>query len=247
MTDLSGKTAIVTGASRGIGLGIAQALGQAGCRVACVATSEASAERGAAAVRETGSEALAFAADVRESERATEIAKEVLGAWGQVDILVNNAGITRDGLLMKMSDEDIHSVVDINLKAAMLYARAVSRAMIKARSGSIINVSSIVGLMGSPGQSNYAAAKAGLFGLTRSLASEMGGRGVRVNAIAPGYIQTDMTSELPEAVKAESLKSIPMARFGDPADIANGVLFLASDAASYVTGTTLVIDGGMSL
>jgi len=247
VTDLSGKAAIVTGASRGIGLGIAEALARSGCRVACVATSDASAERGAVAVRDAGSEALAFAADVRESSRAAEIAKSVADEWGRIDILVNNAGITRDGLLMKMSDEDIDSVIDINLKAAMFYTRAVARTMIRARSGSVVNVSSIVGLVGSPGQSNYAAAKAGLFGLTRSLAAEFGARGVRVNAIAPGYIQTDMTSKLTEEVKAESMKSIPMARFGDPADIANGVLFLVSDAASYVTGTTLVIDGGMSL
>jgi 3-oxoacyl-[acyl-carrier protein] reductase len=247
MTDLSGKVALVTGASRGIGLGIAESLARSGCRVACVATSESSAERGAAAVRAAGSEALAFAADVRESSRASEIVEATIKEWGSIDVLVNNAGITRDGLLMKMSDEDIDSVIDINLKAAMFYTRAVSRPMIKARGGSIINVSSIVGLMGSAGQSNYAAAKAGLIGLTRSLAAEFGGRSVRVNAIAPGYIQTDMTSELPEGVKAESMKAIPMGRFGDPSDIANGVLFLASEAASYITGTTLVIDGGMSL
>ncbi len=247
MTDLSGKTAIVTGASRGIGLGITQTLARAGCKVAAVATSETSAERGAAAARELGVEALAFAADVRDSARAQEIATEVAKTWGGIDILVNNAGITRDGLLMKMSDEDIDSVIDINLKAALFYSRAVARPMIKARTGSIINVSSIVGLVGSAGQSNYAAAKAGLFGVTRSLAAEFGARGVRVNAIAPGYIQTDMTSELPEEVKEQSRKAIPMGRFGDPEDIANGVLFLASDAAGYVTGTTLVIDGGMSL
>ncbi len=247
MTDLSGRTAIVTGASRGIGLGITEALARAGCRVAAVATSESSAEKGAAAARDAGGEALAFAADVRDGARADEVAKAVMGEWGRIDVLVNNAGITRDGLLMKMSDEDIDSVIDINLKAALFWSRAVARPMIKGRAGSIINVSSIVGLMGSPGQSNYAAAKAGLFGITRSLAAEFGARGVRVNAIAPGYIKTDMTADLPDEVKQKSLAGIPMGRFGEAADIANGVLFLASDASSYVTGTTLVIDGGMSL
>jgi len=247
MTDLSGKTALVTGGSRGIGRGVVEALARSGCRVGVVATSESSAELGAAAAREAGSEALAFAADVRDGARASEIAAAVSKEWGRIDILVNNAGVTRDGLLMKMSDEDIDTVIDVNLKAALLYARAVARPMMKQRSGSIINVSSIVGLVGSPGQSNYAAAKAGLFGITRSLASEFGARGVRVNAIAPGYIQTDMTSGLPEEVKAKSLEQIPMGRFGEAEDIAQGVLFLASDAASYVTGTTLVIDGGMSL
>jgi 3-oxoacyl-[acyl-carrier protein] reductase len=245
--DLSGRVAIVTGGSRGIGRAVVTELARAGCRVAVVATSESSAGQGVAAAEEAGGEARAFAADVRDGARAAEVVGEVVSAWGRLDVLVNNAGVTRDGLLMRMADEDIEAVLDTNLKAALLWCRAALKPMMKARSGSIVNISSIVGLMGSAGQSNYAAAKAGLFGLTRSLAAELGGRGVRVNAIAPGYIQTDMTAELPQEVRERSLARIPLGRLGEPADIARGVLFLASDAASYVTGATLVIDGGMSL
>lgn len=247
MTDLSGKTALVTGGSRGIGLAIVSTLAAAGCRVAVTATSESSAERGVAAAAEAGSEGLAFAADVRDSARANEVVAGVVDAWGGLDILVNNAGITRDTLLMRMSDEDIDSVIDTNLKGALLYCRAVTKPMMKKRSGAIVNVSSIVGITGNAGQSNYAAAKAGIFGITRSLAAELGGRGVRVNAVAPGYIQTDMTNDLPEAVREGALTQIPLGRLGDPEDIAKGVAFLVSDDAAYVTGTTLVVDGGMSL
>jgi 3-oxoacyl-[acyl-carrier protein] reductase len=184
---------------------------------------------------------------VRDPARANAVVEEVVALCGRIDVLVNNAGITRDGLLMRMTDEDIDAVIDVNLKGALYWCRAVARPLTKARSGCIVNVSSIVGLTGNAGQSNYAAAKAGIFGLTRSLAAEFGGRGVRVNAVAPGYIQTDMTAGLPEQVKEASLKRIPLGRLGEPADIARAVLFLASDAASYVTGTTLVVDGGMSL
>lgn len=247
MTNLDGKVAIVTGGSRGIGLAIVEAFARAGAKVAVVATSDGSAERGAEAARAAGGEATAFAADVSDGARANEVVAQVLAAWGRVDVLVNNAGITRDMLLMKMSDEDIDQVIDVNLKGALRWCRAVVRPMMKARSGSIVNVSSIVGLVGSPGQSNYAGAKAGIMGVTRSLAAELGGRGIRVNSIAPGYIQTDMTSGLPEEVKQHSLGQIPLGRFGAAEDIAKGALFLASDEAGYVTGTTLVIDGGMSL
>jgi 3-oxoacyl-[acyl-carrier protein] reductase len=247
MTDLSGQVALVTGGSRGIGLSIVQELARAGCRVAVVATSQPGADAGAEAAAAAGGEGQGYAADVRDSTRATEIAADVMERWGRLDILINNAGITRDNLLMRMADEDIESVIDINLKGALYYCRAVARPMTKARRGSIVNISSIVGITGNAGQSNYAAAKAGIFGLTRSLAAEMGGRGVRVNAIAPGYIQTDMTSELPEQVREASLKRIPLGRLGDPADIARAAIFLCSDAASYITGTTVVVDGGMSL
>ena len=261
MTDLSGKVALVTGGSRGIGLGISQALARAGCRVAVLATTQEGADRGAAtacaapaagrdpsgAGAAVPAECIGVAADVRDGARATAVVAEVLERWGRLDILVNNAGITRDNLLMRMADEDIESVLDTNLKGALYFCRAVARTMTKARSGCIVNVSSIVGLTGNAGQSNYAAAKAGLFGLTRSVAKELGGRGVRVHAIAPGYIRTDMTASLSEEVKAKSLEHIPLGRLGEPADIANAVLFLCSDAASYITGSTLVVDGGMSL
>jgi 3-oxoacyl-[acyl-carrier protein] reductase len=247
MTDRSGRVALVTGGSRGIGRAIVEELARGGCKVAVVATTEAGAEASAAAARESGAEAQAWAADVREPGRATAVVEAVVARWGRLDLLVNNAGITRDGLLMRMSDEDIDSVIDVNLKGTLYWCRAVARPMTKARSGCIVNISSIVGITGNAGQSNYAAAKAGIFGLTRSLAAEFGGRGVRVNAIAPGYIQTDMTAGLPEAVRQASLERIPLGRLGEPADIARAVLFLASDAATYITGTTLVVDGGMSL
>ena len=247
MTDLAGQVAIVTGGSRGIGLSVVRELSAAGAAVAVVATSESSAARGAEAARQAGADTLAFAGDVQDSERTGAIVAEILSAWGRVDILVNNAGITRDMLLMKMSDEDIDAVIDVNLKGALRWSRAVVRPMLKARSGAIVNVSSIVALVGSPGQSNYAAAKAGMLGMTRSLAVELGGRGVRVNAVAPGYIQTDMTAELPEEVSRASLGKIPLGRFGDPEDIARAVAFLASPDAAYITGATLVVDGGMSL
>ncbi len=251
MTDLTGKVAIVTGGSRGIGLAISQELARAGCRVAVLATTQDGADRGAAAAMATASDAAAqcvgYAADVRDAARTNEVVADVIKRWGRLDILVNNAGITRDNLLMRMADEDIESVLDTNLKGTLFACRAVARPMTKARSGCIVNVSSIVGITGNAGQSNYAAAKAGLHGLTRSLAKEFGGRGVRVNAVAPGYIQTDMTASLSEELKAESLKHIPLGRLGDPVDIARTVLFLCSDEASYITGTTLVVDGGMSL
>jgi 3-oxoacyl-[acyl-carrier protein] reductase len=247
MTDLSGRVALVTGGSRGIGRAIVEELARGGCKVAVVATTEPGAEASAAAARESGAEAQAWAADVREPGRATSVVEAVVARWGRLDLLVNNAGITRDGLLMRMSDEDIDSVIDVNLKGTLYWCRAVARPMTKARSGCIVNISSIVGITGNAGQSNYAAAKAGIFGLTRSLAAEFGGRGVRVNAIAPGYIQTDMTAGLPETVQKASLERIPLGRLGEPADIARAVLFLASDAATYITGTTLVVDGGMSL
>lgn len=247
MSVLQDKVAIVTGGSRGIGLGIVEAFAREGARVAVVATSDTSAERGAAAARDLGAEVMAFSADVRDGGRAADVVDKVTTEWGGVDVLVNNAGITRDGLLMKMSDEDIDDVIDINLKGALRWSRAVVRPMLKRKGGSIVNISSIVGLIGSPGQSNYAAAKAGVMGVTRALSAELGGRGIRVNSIAPGYIQTDMTADLPEAVKESTLKQIPLSRFGDPADIAAGALFLASEQSSYITGTTLIIDGGMSL
>ena len=247
MTDLSGRTAIVTGGSRGIGRAIVDELARSGCRVAVVATTQEGADAAAAAVTAAGGEAAGYAADVRESARASAVVEDVIKRWGRLDILVNNAGVARDNLLMRLADEDIETVLDVNLKAALYWSRAAARPLLKAKGGSIVNVSSIVGITGNAGQSNYAAAKAGLFGLTRSLAKELGGRGVRVNAIAPGYIQTDMTAALPAEIRDASMKRIPLGRLGEGADIARAVRFLVSDEASYVTGITLVVDGGMSL
>ncbi len=248
MTDTPVRAALVTGGSRGIGRAIVEQLARDGCRLAVVATSEHSAAEGAAAARAAGAPAArAFACDVRDPARVNEIVAETLTAFGRLDVLVNNAGITRDGLIARMSDDDIASVIDVNLKGALWFCRAAARPMSKARGGSIVNVSSIVGLTGNAGQTNYAAAKAGVFGLTRALAAELGGRGVRVNAIAPGWIETDMTAGLPEKVREETLGRIPLARLGRPQDIAQAVAWLAGDASSYVTGATIVVDGGLSL
>src|SRR5262249_32854904 len=222
-------------------------LARCGGKVAVVATTQAGADEAAQAIAGAGGECAGFAADVREAARATAVVDEVVKRWGRLDILVNNAGITRDGLLTRMADEDIDAVVDVTLKAALYWCRAAARPLTKARGGSIVNVSSIVGITGNAGQSNYAAAKAGLFGLTRSLAKELGSRGVRVNAVAPGFIQTDMTPGLSEELKAASLQRMPLGRLGEAQDRARAALFLASDAGAYITGATLVVDGEMSL
>jgi 3-oxoacyl-[acyl-carrier protein] reductase len=248
MTDLAGKVAIVTGGSRGIGRAIVEELGRAGAKVAVVATTQEGADGAAQAVLAAGGEAAGFPADVRDPARAAAVVEEVVRRWGRLDILVNNAGITRDNLLMRMSDEEIDAVIDVNLRAALYWCRAAVRPLSKVRGGcSIVNVSSIVGLTGNAGQVNYAAAKAGLFGLTRALAKELGSRGVRVNALAPGYIQTDMTAGLPPEIREASLKKIPLGRLGEGVDIARAVRFLVSEQAAYVHGVTLVVDGGLSL
>lgn len=245
--DLSGKTALVTGASRGIGRSIAVELARAGACVACVATSEDRARPVADECAALGVKSIAIGADVGDSAAAQAAVDRVLTDFGRLDILVNNAGITKDGLLMRMSDEDFDRVLAVNLKGCFNTCRAVSRAMTKQRSGRIINVTSIVGLIGNAGQANYAASKAGVVGFTKSIAKELGGRGVTANAIAPGFITTDMTSGLSEDIKAASLKEIPLGRFGEPIEIAKAVLFLASDMGSYVTGQVLVVDGGMAI
>ena len=242
------KLAVVTGGMGGLGESITTKMADAGYRV--VVTYSPSNTKWKAWLEEMkggGYDVAAYPVDVADFDDCAAKCAQIEKDCGQIDILVNNAGITKDMVLMRMSDEDISSVIDVNLKGSFYFCRAVARPMMKARSGSIINISSIVGINGNAGQSNYAAAKAGLFGMTRSLAAELGGRGIRVNAVAPGYIETDMTSGLPDDIKQASLGKIPLARFGAGADIARGVRFLASDEAAYVTGTTLVIDGGMSL
>jgi 3-oxoacyl-[acyl-carrier protein] reductase len=245
MSALTNQIAVVTGAGRGIGRAIALKFAAEGADVVVVSRTPENSEKVAAETRALGRRAWAFAVDVADSAAVGAAAEKMLADCGKVDILVNNAGVTRDGLLMRMSDEDWDTVLDTNLKGAFFFTKAFSRAFAKQRSGRIINISSVIGLIGNPGQSNYAASKAGLIGFTQSVAREFASRGVTANAIAPGFIETDMTSELNEVLKANILKQIPMGRFGAAEDIANAALFLASSSAGYVTGQVLIVDGGM--
>jgi len=240
------QVAVVTGAGRGIGHAIAVRLAEEGARVASVSRSENNAQRTADEINATRSEAAcAYAVDVADHSAVQETARKSFADFGRVDILVNNAGVTRDGLSMRLSVEDWDTVLDTNLKGAFSFIQAVVRPMIKQRSGRIINISSIAGLMGNPGQANYAASKAGLIGLTKTLARELASRGITVNAVAPGFIVTDMTEVLPDEVKKSVLGNIPLGKFGEAADIAAAVAFLASPEAKYITGQTLTVDGGM--
>ena len=243
---MEGKVAIVTGASRGIGREIALHLARLGAKVAVnYAGSEAKANEVVAQIVEHGGEAFAVQADVANSEAVERMVKEVLERWGRVDILVNNAGITRDNLLMRMKEEEWDAVINTNLKGVFLCTKAVTRQMMKQRYGRIVNVASIVGVSGNPGQANYVAAKAGVIGLTKTAAKELASRNIPVNAAAPGFITTDMTDQLSEDVRQAMLQQIPLARFGNPEDIAHVVAFLVSDGASYMTGQTIHVDGGM--
>ena len=243
---LEGKTALVTGASRGIGKAIALRLAKEGANIAInFAGNVAAAEEVKAAIEADGGKAILVQADVSDSAAVDAMVKTVVDTFGGIDILVNNAGITRDGLLMRMKDEDWDAVLNTNLKSIFLCTKAVSKLMMKKRSGRIVNMSSVVGVNGNAGQANYSAAKAGAIGFTKSMAKELAGRGITVNAIAPGFIQTDMTAVLPEAVKESMAKSIPLGRLGAPEDIAGTVLFLVSDCASYITGQVINVDGGM--
>lgn len=243
---LAGKTALVTGASRGIGRAIALRLAEAGANVVVnYAGSEAAAAETVAKVKELGREAIMIRANVANAEEVNEMFKEALEHFGTIDILVNNAGITRDNLLMRMKEEEWDEVIATNLKGVFNCLKAATRPMMKQRSGKIINITSVVGVLGNPGQANYVAAKAGVIGLTKTAARELASRGITVNAVAPGFIDTDMTATLPEDVKASMLGQIPLGRLGQADDIAGVVLFLASDAANYMTGQTLHVDGGM--
>lgn len=248
--QFSGKVALVTGASRGIGRAIAVELARHGAQVFCTSTKEggcADTLAAVAALPAGAGSARALVVDVGDAASAEQLAKTVLDAAGRLDFLVNNAGITRDGLFLRMSAGDFDAVLGTNLRGTFLVCKAFARAMAKARGGRIVNIGSVVGLTGNAGQANYAASKAGLIGLSKSLAQELAGRGITVNVIAPGFVATDMTAVLTADVKETMLKQIPLGRFGEPDDIARVVSFLCSDAAAYVTGQTLVVDGGMTM
>ncbi|MCK0470719.1 3-oxoacyl-[acyl-carrier-protein] reductase [Halalkalibacter sp. APA_J-10(15)] len=243
---LQGQTAIVTGASRGIGRATALELGRNGANVVVnYAGSQAKAEEVVTEIKGFGVDAIAIQANVADGEQVKALMKQTVDAFGRIDILVNNAGITRDNLLMRMKDDEWDDVINTNLKGVFQCAKAVSRQMMKQRYGRIINVASVVAVLGNAGQANYVAAKAGVIGLTKTLARELANRNIHVNAVAPGFIETDMTDELGEDMKAQLLNQIPLATLGKPEDIANTIRFLASSDADYMTGQTLHVDGGM--
>lgn len=243
---LENKVAVVTGASRGIGRAIALSLAEQGANVVVnYAGNEEKANEVVSQIQSLGQEAFAFQADVSNQKEVQEMMKEAVDKFGSIDILVNNAGITKDNLLMRMKENEWDDVININLKGVFNCTKAVTRQMMKQRSGRIINVSSIVGVSGNPGQANYVAAKAGVIGLTKTSAKELASRNITVNAIAPGFISTDMTDKLSDEVQQEMLKAIPLARFGEPEDISGVVTFLASEKSRYITGQTINIDGGM--
>jgi 3-oxoacyl-[acyl-carrier protein] reductase len=240
------QVAVVTGAGRGIGHAIAVRLAKEGARVASVSRTEANAQKTADEINAARADAAkAYAVDVADQAAVQKAAEQIFADFGRVDILVNNAGVTRDGLSMRMSMEDWDTVLNTNLKGAFNFIQAVMRPMIKQRSGRIINISSIAGLIGNAGQANYAASKAGLIGLTKTLARELASRGITVNAVAPGLIETDMTTVLSEEIRQNILKNVPLGKLGEPEDIAGAVAYLASAEAKYITGQVLTVDGGM--
>ncbi|SHR16460.1 3-oxoacyl-ACP reductase [Mycobacteroides abscessus subsp. abscessus] len=243
---LLGKVALVTGASRGIGRDIAIELAKAGANVAVnYAGSEARANEVVQEIQSLGREAFAVQCDVANGDSVAEMVKQTIERWGSLDILVNNAGITRDNLIMRMKEDEWDDVINTNLKGVFLCTKAVTRQMMKQKSGRIINISSVVGESGNAGQANYVAAKAGVIGLTKTTAKELAPRGITVNAVSPGFITTDMTDKLTDEIKEGMLKMIPLAKFGEPKDIANAVTFLASDDSRYITGQTIHVNGGM--
>lgn len=248
--DLSGQVAIVTGASQGLGRAMACELARNGAKVACVARNADKLADVVAAITEAGGEALALACDVKDRVSVDKLVEDVIDQWGKLEIMVNNAGITRDTLLPRMSDEEWDDVINTNLRGAFLFSRAASRVMMRARYGRIINISSVSGLIGNSGQTNYSASKAGLIGMTRSLSRELAGRKVTINAVAPGFIETEMTQVLKDKFGDQFIKEaktrIPAKRLGTPEEVATAVVFLASPAAAYITGTVLSVDGGMT-
>jgi 3-oxoacyl-[acyl-carrier protein] reductase len=246
-TNLTGQTALVTGAGRGLGRCIAETLAAAGAKIACIDINAECLADTVAAIRAAGGVAEPIACDVTDSERVGQVVDEVVKLWGALNILVNNAGITRDNVIVRMKDEQWDSVININLRGTFLFTRAAARPMMKARGGRIINIASVSGLMGNPGQVNYSASKAGVIGLTRTVSRELAGRNVTVNAVAPGFIATDMTAKLGEEIIEAVRKEIPLGRLGEPQDVADAVLFLASDAAAFITGLVLTVDGGLTV
>src|SRR5438874_8307344 len=245
MNQLADKIAVVTGAGRGIGRAVALKFAGEGADVVCVSRTAENSEKVANEIRALGRRAWAHALDVSDAAAVAAAGEKILAETGRVDILVNNAGVTRDGLLMRMSEADWDAVLDTNLKGAFLVTKALTRAFMKQRSGRIINIASIVGLIGNAGQCNYASSKAALIGFTKSVAREFASRGITCNALAPGFIETDMTASMNEQMRAELLKRIPLNSLGQPEDIAEAALFLASPAARYITGQVLTVDGGM--
>jgi 3-oxoacyl-[acyl-carrier protein] reductase len=243
--ELSGRVAIVTGAARGIGREIAGRLADAGASVAVVDVAEDAVQQAAQELSRPNATARGYRCDVSSLEAASELGERVLADFGRVDVLVNNAGITKDRLFVRMTGDDWAAVLGVNLTGAFNVTKAFAPAMLKARAGSIVNIASVVGQMGNPGQANYAASKAGLIGLTKSLAKEFAPRGVRVNAVAPGFIRTHMTDALAEDVQVQMKQIIPLGRFGEPGDVAGVVMFLASDTSAYITGQVINCDGGM--
>jgi 3-oxoacyl-[acyl-carrier protein] reductase len=246
-TDLTGQAAIVTGAAKGLGRAIAVTLARCGAKVACVDTNAESLVETVNTIRAAGGTAEPMACDVTDSQRVAAVVDEVVKLWGGLQILVNNAGITRDNMIMRMKDDQWDAVINVNLKGTFLFIRAAAKPMMKGRQGRIINIASVSGLMGNPGQANYSASKAGVIGLTRTVSRELAGRNITINAVAPGFIATDMTTALGEEILQEVRKQIPLGRLGDPQDVADAVLFLASDAASFITGHILTVDGGLTV
>ena len=245
MFDLAGKIALITGASRGIGKSISMILAQNGAHVICISRNINDVQSVVDDITNKKFNASAASCDISSTDNVTSLVKNTIDEHGKIDILVNNAGITRDNLLMRMSEDDWDKVLNVNLKAVFTSIKVASRSMIKQRSGRIINISSVVGLTGNSGQVNYAASKAGLIGMTKSIAKEFASRGITANCIAPGYIETEMTSNLTDDVKSSIKEQIPLGRIGCVEDIAHAVAYLASDEASYITGQTLTVDGGM--
>jgi len=245
MSQLANQIAVVTGAGRGIGRAIALKFASAGADVACVSRTAENSEKVAGEIRALGRKAWAHAVDVSNAGAVTAAAERILAECGKVDVLVNNAGVTRDGLLMRMSEADWDTVLGTNLKGAFLFTKAFTRSFLKQRSGRIINIASVIGLIGNAGQANYAASKAGLIGFTQSVARELASRGITANVVAPGFVETDMTAELGEEMKQGILKQIPLERLGQPDDIAEAALFFAGPGSRYITGQVLAVDGGM--